>query len=346
MSRVTLKIIAKEAKVSVATVSMALRGQGKLLPKTTERVRAIAERLGYTPDPLLASLASRRFRSGEQAEGLHLALLEFPPFKDGVSVASQYRTDLIAEARKLGYAPYTYSSQELSRYHDFTRLLYHRGTVAAIVTGQAPRELFQSRERWNKFAVVQCGRYQKSPAVHTVRPNTFQAVQLAFEKAHERGYKRIGFALGRHPDLLEDDLARLGAAQAMVGQLLPRSEQVPPYFGSLEDYESILRWGKSKRVDCYVGFSVGLWYHLNDHGIRCPEDAGFIALHRKDDNPGHPNAFSGLDQMTGEIARQAVLLIDRMVRHNERGLSEAPLQILVQSKWVEGETLRKCESKP
>ncbi|NBD39244.1 MAG: LacI family DNA-binding transcriptional regulator, partial [Verrucomicrobia bacterium] len=40
MPRVTLKMIAKEAGVSVSTVSMALRGQGKFDKDNVARIRA------------------------------------------------------------------------------------------------------------------------------------------------------------------------------------------------------------------------------------------------------------------------------------------------------------------
>jgi LacI family transcriptional regulator len=53
---VTLKQIAARAKQSVATVSYALRGHPKIPEATRERVRAVADALGYRPNPRVASL--------------------------------------------------------------------------------------------------------------------------------------------------------------------------------------------------------------------------------------------------------------------------------------------------
>lgn len=343
MARITLKTIAKEAGVSVATVSLALRGQGKLSKENVARIRKIAERLGYTPDPMLASLASKRFRGGEQASGQPLALLEFPAHEGSAASTPQYRECLIEHARRLGYAPTVYSLEEMRRYNDFPRTLYHRGTQALILSGQPDPAFFEHPESWASYAIVQCGRYRSTLPIHTVRPNIFQAVKLCFEKVHERGYKRIGFAIGRHPEVLEDDLARLGAALAMLDQHVPKKNRIPPYFDELKDIDKMLRWGEKNKVDAYIAFNVGFWYQLKARGIACPEDVGMAALHHGKTESDRA-AIAGLDQSKEEIAYQSMLLVDQMVRHNERGIPRNPRQILISSNWVDGASLRPLAS--
>jgi DNA-binding LacI/PurR family transcriptional regulator len=58
--RVSIKDVAREAGVSVTTVSHALNGKGRLNPDTRRRVQAVAERLGYRPNPAARSLVSGR----------------------------------------------------------------------------------------------------------------------------------------------------------------------------------------------------------------------------------------------------------------------------------------------
>ena len=55
---VTLGIIAREAGVSTATVSRALNHPGMLTPATEQRVRQIAERLGYTSNRAARALST------------------------------------------------------------------------------------------------------------------------------------------------------------------------------------------------------------------------------------------------------------------------------------------------
>ncbi|HXF69784.1 MAG TPA: LacI family DNA-binding transcriptional regulator [Thermoflexus sp.] len=55
-----MKSIAQRAGVSVATVSRALSGRGRVDPATRERILRIAEELGYAPDMAARSLVLRR----------------------------------------------------------------------------------------------------------------------------------------------------------------------------------------------------------------------------------------------------------------------------------------------
>lgn len=60
---VTIKDVAREAQVSVATVSRALNGQGNVALAVRQRVQDVADRLRYTPHHAARSLSSRRTRT-------------------------------------------------------------------------------------------------------------------------------------------------------------------------------------------------------------------------------------------------------------------------------------------
>lgn len=60
---VTIKDVAREAGVSVATVSRAINGQGAVAPAVRERVLAVAQRLDYAPHQAARALSSRRTRT-------------------------------------------------------------------------------------------------------------------------------------------------------------------------------------------------------------------------------------------------------------------------------------------
>ncbi|MBZ9962606.1 LacI family DNA-binding transcriptional regulator [Mesorhizobium sp. BR1-1-2] len=57
---VTLRDVAAEAGVSVATASKALNDQGRMTAETRERIRETAQRLGFRPNSLAQSLLRRR----------------------------------------------------------------------------------------------------------------------------------------------------------------------------------------------------------------------------------------------------------------------------------------------
>jgi LacI family transcriptional regulator len=339
MARVTLKMIAKEAGMSVPTVSLALRGQGTLAVSSVDRIKAVAERLGYRPDPMLASLASKRFRSSKGSGGLPLALIEFPTSAGFDQPARHYREDLLREAESMGYAPTVYDKEEIGRYQDIRRLLFHRGTHGVIISGQPAPNFFDEPEKWDPFALVQCGRYQSSLPIATIRPDIFQSIQLAFNQVVSRGYQRIGFAFGAHSQLIEDDLARQGAALSLLRNYVVPKNRIDPYCGGFSDHEALLSWVRQTKPDVVISFSFAQYYMLRDADFRIPEDLGFLALHGNlADSPESSLAF--LDQDRDEIAHRAVLQIDQMVRLNETGLQADARQTLIASKWVEGASLR------
>src|SRR5471030_1284470 len=65
----TLRTIAQAAGVSLATVSLALRDNPQTSRKTRARIKAVADRMGYRPDPRVAKLMSylqqRKHRTGD-----------------------------------------------------------------------------------------------------------------------------------------------------------------------------------------------------------------------------------------------------------------------------------------
>ncbi len=59
-NRVSIRDVAREAGVSATTVSHALNDKGRLNPETRRKVREVADRLGYRPNPAARSLVSGR----------------------------------------------------------------------------------------------------------------------------------------------------------------------------------------------------------------------------------------------------------------------------------------------
>jgi len=75
----TIRKIAQETGVSAATVSLALRGMGRISSDTRRKVQSAAKSLGYQPHPLLA----KAFSMARRPEVLHYReslafIIEFP----------------------------------------------------------------------------------------------------------------------------------------------------------------------------------------------------------------------------------------------------------------------------
>ena len=81
-SRPTIKDVAEQAGVSIATVSRALNDKGDVSDQTRQRIREVARSVGYAPDPAARSLVTHKTRLvgivvGDNAGHRDLSLLFF-----------------------------------------------------------------------------------------------------------------------------------------------------------------------------------------------------------------------------------------------------------------------------
>ncbi|MDQ8188391.1 LacI family DNA-binding transcriptional regulator [Pelagicoccus sp. SDUM812002] len=336
MERPSQKLIAKTLGISTAAVSLALRDTGTISKELSEKVKETARAMGYRPNPMLSSLASKRFRESDTPLSIPLALLDFMD-KD-----SSYREKLRTRAEQLGYTLSTIDAKSLEKYANPSLTLYNRGVQGIILMGPIPQGSFRDDFNWDDFSVVQCGRFLEPLPFDTVRPNIFQAMKLIFKKVKDRGYKRIGFALGRHDPLLEDDESRISAALGLIEVYCEPKDRIPPYFGSFTDHDALVSWAKKSKPDCVIGFHIGQCATFVEAGIKVPEEFAFACLHLN----GAPYlgdsrnlCIAGMEQQLEEIAFQSVNLMDQSIRHHSRGKPELPRQVLVPSYWVDGDSL-------
>ena len=75
MPIVTLQDIANQCGLNKSTVSRALAKHPKISVATQKRVESIAHQLGYQRDPVLAKVASFRWKHRRAGEGSHLAVI-------------------------------------------------------------------------------------------------------------------------------------------------------------------------------------------------------------------------------------------------------------------------------
>src|SRR5688572_15026259 len=74
-AHVTFRQIAKASGLAVATVSYALRNDPKIPAATIARVQAVAEKMGYRPNPRVAALMAHIRRARPVATGERIAFL-------------------------------------------------------------------------------------------------------------------------------------------------------------------------------------------------------------------------------------------------------------------------------
>ena len=93
ISRTRIADVAREAGVSKTAVSFAFNSPDRLAPETAQRIRVVAEQLGYTPHPVARMLSQRETRTigvlTPQALSVIFSNPFFGAFSEGVAIAAE-----------------------------------------------------------------------------------------------------------------------------------------------------------------------------------------------------------------------------------------------------------------
>ena len=336
-SRVTMADVATAAKVSVMTVSRALRDDARLTPTTRLRVQATAQRLGYAPDPavsaLMARLRSSRQRSPETIAWLHPRPMQ-PDWPDGASTREFYE-GAAGRAAQLGYKLELVAGLDegLSAAR-LTRILVTRG-IAGVLLAPLPGVPEPVSLDWSRFAAATYGYTVSFPALHRACNHHVRIVRRALTEVMGRGYQRPGLMISRLDNARVDDGWTAGFLAFQSH--LPPARRVPPLL-----YDDIHRcdvagWLKRHRPDVVIGHSVDSLWAITATRRKVPADLGFVLLdlHRQ------TAPCAGMRQRHAVVGATAVDLVVAQLYRNERGIPSVPKLVLVEGEWVDGPTLER-----
>ncbi len=335
--RITQRDIAKAAGVSHVTVSLALRDHHSISKATRERIKAIAEEIGYAPDPMLVGLSAYRRSERPAAYQSNLGWINghHNPADLYIGGYREYYEGTLHRATELGYilekinlSEYGYDPQSIMR------VLRSKG-IKGLVLAPSENPGAELRIDFSRFCAVRFGYSYNYPILHTVSNAQFRTVTKAVEHLLALGYQRIGM-------ILSQDINRRTAWNFQGGfnaamQEVPARHRVAPVSFKIEDKKGIARWIQKHKVDCILGHGYWLMYNvLGDIGIRVPEDMGYadIAVNQED------MTASGMRQNSFLSGVAAVDLLNGMMQRSETGIPEVPIHLYTEGLWFEGKTVR------
>ncbi len=201
--RVTQKDIARAADLSVAAVSMALKGNIALPASTIYRVKKIAAELGYIPDPALSALAAHR--SLTRVRNSYSVLGYLTP--DQTTAASDELFQKIsARAEQLGFRleAFSTSSKELSPQR-LAQILTTRGIRGLILSPSC--ELGPNCGiDWERFSVVTLNLSGNRSELPAIVPDYQEEMRTCLESLESRGSSKIGLILDSTKSKAENQL--------------------------------------------------------------------------------------------------------------------------------------------
>lgn len=322
-----MRDLARAANVNASTVSRALRDDPRLLPATRRRIRALAADLGYRHEPAFGILADKRWGREAPAHRCNLAWLDF----GGVHPMLASLRD---SARRLSYGLEFLSVADHPDAARLDAVLQARGVhgifFPALQASAPPLPALP----WQRYAVVACSVDFHHPPFHIIRPDVSAKVLGAWRKCIEKGYSRIGVALPTDSPH-ELDIERIGVCMYLEQATRTGPLRVPVWRGRYSDKKDFARWLHRHRPDVLIGHGVSMLGWLAAAAMTVPDDLGFVALVV---DPGE-NRVAGFDSQPDLLGREAVHMMDGLIRRNETGIPSQPLTVLIPPRWVEGTTL-------
>lgn len=334
--RVTHQDVANRLGLHKSTVSLALRGHPKIAANTRERVKAMAEQMGFRPDPALEALARQRWAGHETGQGTVLAYV----IDSRMEHISQHRRFLPAarqRAQERGYLVHEFDLAEYTTTTALARVLHHRGIRGLML---APTEQVEGPGILDlpvdKFTVVCLDVGWVMAPFHLVSADRFEATRLVWREAVKRGYRRIGGAVLSHAPAAVDDASRYGASAAAQEELLPLEDHVPLLTTHHWDREGFLRWLDRYQPDAVVGFIPRVLEWIVESGRRVPEDVAFGCITI---DPGEFPQVSGATRLLDDIGATGVDALIAAIQENEWGVPTLQRKLLLEPRWHEGATL-------
>lgn len=337
-----LRMIAQSSGVSAMTVSRVLRNSPGVAPKTAERVRRAAKKLGYSPDPHMARLMARvRSHRRRRAEAVVALVRDEIPGDELLDHAYQYVAldDIRTRAARHGYRAEEFrldrNRMSASR---LVQILETRGIEGLIISPQSSHSIGMELD-YSNFAAVTLGYGLTQPALHRASTNVNRGIQQATAELSARGYRRIGLAITQWIDNRSDHTYM--GAMLTYQQQVPASDRVPPLLFPenklANEYEIFRAWFKRHRPDVVISFDSYVPEWLTDKlKLRIPEDVGLV-VH---DWAEHLRNFAGIHHRRPYVAAAAVDMLATLLLHNERGVPDIPRHTLTPPAWVDGPSIR------
>ena len=331
-----IRKIAKAARVSHTTVSLALRNHPRVSMRTRRRIQALAESMGYRPNALVSALMSHvRSRRRVIAQEV-VAFLTGGPTSDwwrGWPTITQAYLGARSRAEQLGFRLETLWLGPLGQDSRAVGKVMHARAIRGAIMAPLPVPHGEIDLDWSRCAVTAIGYSFEQVPLHRATHHHVSSMIEAYQQLRNLGYRRIGLATS------VEDMVRVKhfwLAGLLTGRELFGGAHVPHVtFEGPRQKAEFFAWMKAEKPDIVVGVARDTYFWLREEGTRIPQDIAYAHLNLLDVQPGN---IAGIEQRSAEIGAAAMDLLVGQLYHNEYGSPPTPNCTLIDGRWVNGET--------
>ena len=274
--RTSLKDLARELGVSIATVSRALRSSPEIGREMQQRVKELAKQKNYRPNPFAQSLR----REAPKIIGVVVPHLETHYY-------AAVLAGIEAEAAKAGYSVISANSHEdfeaEARALDNFVTMHVEGIIACLTQTTTDYHHFEEIAEMG-IPLVFFGRTCLTDKFSCVTANGDEAAQMATQHLIDTGSRRIAFLGGpNHLDMVRR--RKHGYLEALRENRLPVDREMVvcdkiDYEVALSNAEALLR--RSDRPDAIIAFNdiitFAAFTAIKNCGLRIPDDVALIGF--------------------------------------------------------------------
>jgi LacI family transcriptional regulator, galactose operon repressor len=303
---VTIKDVAREASVSVATVSRALNGHENVAEGVRKHVVEIASRLRYQPHAAARSLSSR----STQTIGVVLPDLYGEFFSELIR-----GIDVVARAHRKHLLVSSYHGHPEEQ-GEALRAMRGRVDGLLVLSPYADRPGFLTDNLPTALPAVLINTHLADAAYPVLSIDNFGGATAMVRHLAEAGHQHIAFICG--PEDNFDARERLRGYRSALAKYLPGAEalELAGDFDESSGYEAgKLILARARRPDVVFAandmMALGCLYAFNEAGVKVPTD---IALAGFDDIPLARFVHPTLTTMRVNIAELGGLALSRLLQ--------------------------------
>jgi LacI family transcriptional regulator len=337
--RPTIRDIAKLAGVSHVTVSRALRSNPRISAPTRERIKKIANEIGYRPDPVLSALMTYRLGIRQASFQGTIGWLNtwgkpddlrvfFGDYWDGAAERCESYGYLLEDIRFAELGTREQAARRVSR------ILRARNIQGILLPPQEGGNSVLDLD-WSQLSVVTFGFTVVKPQFHAVANAQMRSCTLAIRKLRERGYKRIAYVVSRA--FHERTGHNFTGAYLVDQESLNEEDRIPPLYidYSPGEEKAVRAWYKKYKPDVII-MEGATETRPELEKIINPRQCSLASL-----SVPAGSDLAGIRQNNAQIGRVAVEQLVARMQQGERGVPQVPYFCLIEGEWIEGRSLSK-----
>ncbi len=326
----TARDVALLAGVSQSTVSRVLNDSETRLisDSTSQRVRAAALQLGYSPHPLARALRGKR----THLIGLIVREIEDPFF-------ARFISQLSSQARELGYQIVLgHAHSDPKQALQMTAVLETRHCDGVILLGDLRDDVPATNKilKENRVVVALC-RGQTAASVPTINSDNRTGMALLLEHLYNLGHRRMAFVSGGWLGDIRD------RQQAFMAFLQLRGLPIVPEYSQTDDnaleggYQAMRRLlARPVRPTAVRAaddvMAIGVLKAITDAGLRIPQDISVTGFDGIEMSQFTTPALTTVRQPVETMSKQALQLLMRLI--NNETIPDYDAVTLVQPELV------------